>query len=110
MGIGDLGTIQSILLGEFSSQAEVRFTALESRIVELEAELATARGAHADTVREHNQALGQVKADLTRTKKSSADLFEEQDERLKGLQSSSVDRAALGDALRSIADLLTEAP
>lgn len=107
-GIGDLGTIQSILLGEFSSAADTRFSALEARIHELESDLASAQIAHSDSVREHNQALGQVKADLTRTKKSTADLFEEQDAVLSGLRSSAVDRTTLAEALRGIADLLTD--
>lgn len=107
---GDLGTIQSILFGEFSSQADGRFAQLEARIAELESQLEVARGAHADSVRDHNVALGQVKADLTRTKKSSADLFEEQDAALAGLKASSVDRLMLGDALRTLADALTSDP
>jgi len=118
---GDLGTIQSILFGDFSAQTEARVQQLEEaiaktqaaadeRIEALESALASERRQRkaAVTALQHageelraaqTKALGQVKADVTRGRKQ---LRSEIDE----ARTASMDRTEFGAALRSLASLV----
>lgn len=118
---GDLGTIQSILFGDFSAQTEARVQQLEEaiaktqaaadeRIEALESALASERRQRKAAVTALQQAgeemraaqakaLGQVKADVTRGRKH---LQSEIDE----ARTASMDRSEFGAALRSLASLV----
>jgi len=120
---GDLGTIQSILFGDFSAQTEARVQQLEQaiaktqaaadeRIASLESALATERrqrkaavtalqNATEELRAAQNKALGQVKADVTRGRKQLRSEIEE-------ARAASVDRSDFGAALRSLADVIDQ--
>jgi dihydroxyacetone kinase len=120
---GDLGTIQSILLGDFSAQTEARVQQLEQaiataqaaadeRIASLESALATERrqrkaavtalqNATEELRAAQNKALGQVKADVTRGRKQLRS-------EIADARAASVDRSDFGAALRSLADVIDQ--
>lgn len=120
---GDLGTIQSILFGDFSAQTEARVQQLEQaianaqaaadeRIAALESALATERRQRKAAVTAlqqasqelnaaQNKALGQVKADVTRGRKQLRSEIAE-------ARAASVDRSEFGIALRALADVIDQ--
>lgn len=132
---GDLGTIRSILLGEFATQAESRIAELETRIKELElklvaktksvrtaiseeqaerrAEIARLDSSSKDGRQDFTKSVGTVKAELTRSKKSTAQALETSskniaklDQEIARLNAAAMDRVALSECFRQLAETI----